>query len=291
MTQPRPEIDESVAKAEEAEGNQRWGDGARYYTEAIRLLDRKHGVEQPTDRGAKLAEEEKTAALERWIGYLHCKIEMMRADTETLFYDMGKELGKEIKKVEKEIDRYRIRNRVYLWNTLLRTYDRWGEDRRNAGMKYEADELQYYMLKARMRRERWRIHWQKSPLPSPVSAVSDFLRAWIEWMLYRIGKGLFWPFLLFMICPIVLFALLYHWSGGIRLEGNNLESPDHLPSGLQGFWYCLYFSVFVFTGSEPGALTTCGDPAITGLMALEAMLAYIFMVVVIGYLVNRLSSR
>ena len=151
-------IDEIITEARKAEENEQWGDGMRYYTEAIRLLDDKCRVKESVERGAKIVEEEdKHKALDWWIGYLRCKIEMIRADSESLLYDVGEEIGRQIREVEREIMKYGIRNKVYLWDRLLRAYDQWGDERRNQGKKREADELQHHMLKARMKRDFWRI--------------------------------------------------------------------------------------------------------------------------------------
>lgn len=150
-------IDEVITEARKAEESQQWGVAMYYYTGAIRLLDDKYGVKESVDRGLKIIEEDKHEALDWWIGYLHCKIEMIRADSESLLYDMGEEIGRPIREVEREIKKYRVRNRVYLWDRLLRAYDQWGDERRNQGKKSEADELQHHMLKARMKRDFWRI--------------------------------------------------------------------------------------------------------------------------------------
>lgn len=151
------EIDEHVAKAREAEKKRQWGDGLVHYVDAIRALDEEYKVTNPDERGTKIVEEDKHEALGWWIGYLHCKIEIIRADSESLLYDMGEEIGQQIREVEREIKKYGIRNKVYLWNTLQHTYDQWGDDRRNQGKKSEADELLRHMLKARMKRDFWRI--------------------------------------------------------------------------------------------------------------------------------------
>jgi len=151
------EIDEHVAKAREAKKKGQWGDGLRHYDDAIRALDKEYGVTNPDERGTRITEEDKHEALDWWIGYLHCKIEMIRADCESLLYDMGEEISPQIREVEREINKYRIRNKVHLWNTLQRTYDKWGDQRRNQGKKSEADELLHHMLKARMKRDFWRI--------------------------------------------------------------------------------------------------------------------------------------
>lgn len=150
-------IDEHVAEAKKAERDGQWGDCLLHYAEAIELLDEKYGVEEPRERAAKIIEEDKHVALDWWIGYLHCTIEMIRADSESLLYDMGEEIGGQIREVEREIKKYRLRNRVYLWDTLQCTYDQWGDERRNQGRKNEAGELRHHMLKARMKRDFWRI--------------------------------------------------------------------------------------------------------------------------------------
>ena len=293
-----------------AEGAPKWDGVSWRYKEVVEFLD--EVCEQEGRARIDLPEDTKQLAVSAWIGCCYCRLQITRnPDLGIYRYDVGKQIGREIKDLEKEIDSYQVRHQASLWNVLQGTYDQWGEARRNYGMKYEADELEYYMLRARMRRERWRVFSGYSLLSRVVSVVgkqttglrisiptvikrttrcvedfSDFVHAWLDWALYWAVKGLFWPFLLFMIFPIVFFAFLYDRTNSIRFENGT-----SVPPGLLGFWYSLYFSVFVFTGSEPGALTTCGNPTITGLMALEAMFAYVFMVVVVGYLVNRLSSR
>jgi hypothetical protein len=293
----------------------RWDKASRQYRRVVGFLDA--ACRQAGRNRIDLPEDTKQLAVSAWIGRYRCMLHMTRdPDLEIYRYDVGKQIGREIKSLERKIASYQVKHQAHLWNILQGVYDQWGEERRDYGMKYEADELQYHMLKAQMRRERWRLSSRKSPLLSLVNAArrkwvaplrariptrikgiargiddfSSFLHAWVEWALYAIGKGLVWPFILFVALPIVLFAFLYARTDGLRLESGALL-PEPFPQGPLRFWYALYFSVFVFTGSEPGALTTCGNPTITGLMALEAIFAYIFMVVVIGYLVNRLSSR
>jgi hypothetical protein len=243
---------------------------------------------------------------------LHMRVE----DPEMLHYDEPSRVNREVNKLEWEIKSYAI-GRRWIWNALQSVYDQWAEERRTAGLKNEADELQYHMLKARMKYRMWCLfapflnHWEglirtiirssgrlDRMIPGPLKAVwkwivdlENALRASLEWSLYLVGKGLVWPFVVFVLLPILVCALVYDRNGWVcQLDGN--QAGPVLPPESLRFAYSLYFSIFVFTGSEPGAVTAClGHPVMALWMAGEAIFAYVFMVVVIGYLVNRLSSR
>jgi hypothetical protein len=151
------EIGEIIARATKMEEDERWGGALLHYAEAIRLLDEEYEIEKPKERAAKMSEEDKHVALDCWIGYLRCRIRVMRADSESFLYDMGKEIGREIKSMEEEVEKYRIGNKVHLWNRLQRAYDQLEEERRVLGRKNEADALHSHMLRARMKRDFWRI--------------------------------------------------------------------------------------------------------------------------------------
>jgi hypothetical protein len=227
------------------------------------------------------------------------------------FYDDNRKIARNVRDLEIRIKSYRY-DKKELYNLLQGHYDQWCEEWRGLGKKYEADELQYYMLNARMKwalfqlmpwligpatrlahveaawaginARRWK--WIKT-LEDGWFRFSDALRAMVEWLLYKVGKSLVTPFIIFVLLPIMVCGLVYAENGCVSFS---TEAGGLTTAG--GIWNAMVYSVFVFTGAEAGAMTMCNRvPGIHTLMAFEALFAYIFMMVVIGYLVNRLSSR
>jgi hypothetical protein len=311
------EVDEIIAEAEEANESGEWIDALLYYNKAIRLLDERNGVRDPGERAVRMSEEDKHAALDCWVALLRCKIEVFRADSEILLYDVGGEIDKEIRGTEREIKGYGIRNKIYLWNTLQRAYDQWGDERRDQGRKNEADALQHHALKARMKRDFWRVFGQpllpdvriirsvfallESLIRHGLNAVGNgilwtivvlhrvllipaLLESWIRYGLDTVSKGLVQTIAVFIFAPIVVFAAAYWSSGTVTFVDN-----EPLPAGLEGFLHSLRYSIGTFTGTGSSDLT----PHCSGLWltSLEAIMACVFIAVALGYIVNRLSSR
>ena len=230
---------------------------------------------------------------------------------EMLFYDDPRYIAKILDKLELDIRRYEL-GKPEVYNLLQCRYDEWCEQFRAQGKKYEADELQYYMLRVRMK---WSLSnllpfvpklaqwWEhgfvrlRKVFHAPLglwgqaseiyNRLSDAIRAWFEWALYSLGKSLIRPFFYLIIVPILVFACIYKEHGCVLLE-----LTDGTFKNLPGFGPSLVYSILVFTGSEVGPLSMCPDnERIFGAMAVESLFAYVFAIVVIGYLVNRLSNR
>jgi len=117
-----------------------------------------------------------------------------------------------------------------------------------------------------------------------IRLVSNFLESLIVYVLDIASKSVLRTIIVFILAPILIFAILYWLSAAVML---NDKGP--LPAGWEGFLYSLYYSIATFTGTEPGDLAP--HHAGLWLTSLEAILAVIFIAVAIGYIVNRLSSR
>ena len=299
-----------------------WSEGAVLFQKVHRYVDRLC-IGQKRKR-QELPETVKDICVDAWIGDYYCRLHALRlSGPETLEYDSHRIIRKDISLLETEIKSYWILHER-IWNTLQNKYDQWSEEWRTQGWKEEADELQSHMLQARMKYRLWVLaprlvgrggRWlQKRELERRkkvsrslaqqsqysgrrLSLVTqnwgirffDALRAWLEYRLFRIGKGLLSPLLVYVALPIFIFGLLYTLKGWVCIDrGGEIAA---LPPRYR-FWYSLLFSTLVFTGSEPGQLTSCpGHAGMYTLMAIESLGAFIIIAVIIGYLVNRLSSR
>jgi hypothetical protein len=287
-----------------------WATVKRGYNEVVRYLNitcqqqRRDLWELPID--AKLN------IVNSLIWMCYCDLQIRNTSSpEMLFYDDPRNIAKILDRLELDIRRYEL-GKPEVYNLLQCRYDEWCEQFRAQGKKYEADELQYYMLRARMK---WSLSnllpfipkmaqwWERgfvrlrkdfhAPLRfwgkawEKFNILSDAVRAWFEWALYSVGKSLILPFFYLVIVPILVFACIYKVHGCV-----GLELADGAFKNLPGFGPSLVYSILVFTGSEAGPLTMCPDnEKIFGAMALESLFAYVFAIVVIGYLVNRLSNR
>lgn len=234
-----------------------------------------------------------------WISY--CDLQQRNTSgPEMMYYDDPRGVAEILDQLELELRSYEV-GRPEVYNLLQCRYDEWCEQFRAQGRKYEADELQYYMLRARMK---WSlaqlIHkipqlgldWEqlviplRSALAKPLAqwekasekyhVFADAIRAFFEWLLYWFGKSLVRPFLFFIVIPIMVFAAIYQGFGCSQ----TLRYDSYL-----------IFSTLVFTGSDASSLASCAVNGFHTTMAIEALWAYIFAIVVISYLVNRLSNR
>ena len=280
-------IEEAISNAKQLEVQKRWLDASEKYRSVLGMI--KQSSDKPINPGSGSNVVEQEQAVDCLIGFHHCKLQLSEAaDPGILEYDSSKRVRQGVKKLEKELKSYPIK-KSRLWNILQYTYDQWGEEQRNAGLKYEADEYQYHMLKARMK---WM--WGRAIAPREsrnvgvwMEFVVSFVRTFIEWALYWVGKGLFYPFLFFVGIPILLSSFIYFGTECIVVDGMNVQ-----PAGFLRWLYSLSYSVFVFTGSEAGPVRACSNhPGVILAMAGEAIFGLVFMVVIVGYLVNRLSSR
>jgi hypothetical protein len=277
----------------------------------------------------ELSETVKDMCAEAWIGDYYCRLHALSiSGPKAIEYDSHRLIHKDISNLEAEIKSYRIHH-LGIWNQLQYMYDQWSEEWRNQSLKDEADELQAHMLYARMKYSLWVLapiflerggQWlqklelerRKKVSQSLIYRIENYirrlrlvafllktrgwidrffdgLRAWLEFLLFRISKGLLSSFLLYVIVPIIAFGLFYAWKGWVCIE--NAGNPITLPPQYR-VWYSIFFSVMVFTGSEPGQLTSCpGNLFMYASMAVESLIAFIVIAVVIGYIINRLSSR
>jgi hypothetical protein len=267
-----------------------------------------------------------------WIGisYAHLKNDQ-QAEPSVREYDVSPKIRGQIRRLEGSIRPYRLGKKA-LYNILQQTYDEWCEEWRTIGMKYEADELQYYLLKARMKwnlfnlapcllklafwledlGDRFQGSFSKrfkriKGISTWIERFFDTFRSIIEWSLYSIGKSLVWPLLLFVVVPILFFTCVYYQSKCVSIRDSQAQAvtppacqsdgtPQLVPTAAAApapvFIDNLAYSIIVFTDSDSGSLSVCANqPYVHRYMAAEALLAYISMLVVVGYLVNRLSSR
>ncbi len=97
------------------------------------------------------------------------------------------------------------------------------------------------------------------------------------------GKSLPRAIFSFIVAPVMTFAIVYWLSGALVFTGGK-----PLPAGLEGFWYSLYYSIGIFTGTGSGDLAP--QYPFLWLTSLEAITACVLIAVAIGYIVNRLSS-
>lgn len=278
------EILDALADAQAEEFKEQWVQALHYYHQVNGLIDRLTRTTYAGDP-SKLPEPIKDQALECWIGYLRCQFVLRSRVSNMLIWDFPD--AKELDGVERKIRAYKTKYPIKLWNELYQSYNALEIECNDKRMPKTADVFHHYAIRARrnlyyhlaLRGEKDKT-WTRR-----LRALAGMMSTSVELMLDQATVGILWSVLL-MIALLVLFAFLYDWSGGIMFEDG---LP--IPSGVRGFLYALYFSVFVFTGTEPGALTTTGQFPITGLMVLESIFAFVFTVVVIGYVVNRLSSR
>jgi hypothetical protein len=281
------EINQTLDKAEQAESKNDWPTASGLYKEALEIID--HFKKTEGERKNELALQADEKGIIAVLRGYYCTLQLTKdVNPEMIEYDSSRRVSKDIKELEIRLQKYVV-SKGRLWNILQCMYDKWGGERRDAGMKYEADEFQYHMLRARLR-------WMWSRITHPnvqekqrerLEYLIGFVRASVEWVLYRVGKGIFLPFIAFIGLPILICSFVYYFSGCVIVEGMHCQ-----PVGLIGWLYSLSYSIFVFTGSEAGPVTACsGNPLVIFTMGLEAISGMVFIVIVIGYLVNRLASR
>lgn len=279
------EIVDAITKAKVEEKRENWVNALQHYNHTNKLIE-KLARKSYSGNVGKLPEHIKDQAIECWVGYLRCQFFLRsRVSSSMLIWDFPNVEG--LDSIEQRLSSYKTKYPIKLWNELHQTYNELEIECQDKRMPRTAEVFHRYSIKAsrnlyyslalrggadKSRSERFR-------------AFVNALRASVELALDRATIGIFWS-ILSSIGLILLFAFLYYRTNGIRFE-NGLS----LPSGTRGLLYAFYFSVFIFMGSEPGALTTNGQAIITLLMVLESILAFIFTAVVIGYVVNRLSSR
>jgi hypothetical protein len=283
-----------------------WATVKRGYNEVVRYLNiicqqQKTGVwELPIDT--------KMNVVNSLIWICYCDLQIRNTSgPEMLFYDDPRYIAKILDKLELDIRRYEL-GKPEVYNLLQCRYDEWCEQFRAQGKKYEADELQYYMLRVRMK---WSLSnllpfvpklaqwWEhgfvrlRKVFHAPLglwgqaseiyNRLSDAIRAWFEWALYSLGKSLIQPFFYLIIVPILVFACIY--------QTIDCTQPSAVNPPLAGYLSFVIFSILVFTGSDAGSLSPCADQGFHAIMAIESLWAYAIAIVVIGYLVNRLSNR
>lgn len=278
------EISQALTQAQTAFAKEQWVEASKYYSQSINWIEQMTRSAYSGD-ASKVPELVKDQALECWMGYIRCQFTLRTRDSSMFIWDSPN--VNEYENLERKICAYKTRYPIKLWNGLYQMYVSMEIECHNNRMPRTADALHHFSIKARKNLYYYMAvrGGKDKPIFQRLKAFGNATSASIELMLDHATVGILWSVLL-MIAFIVLFAVLYRWSDGIRFDG---DIP--LPRGFEGFLYALYFSVFVFTGTGSGALTTTDQFSIIGLMVLESIVAFIFTVVVIGYVVNRLSSR
>ena len=117
-----------------------------------------------------------------------------------------------------------------------------------------------------------------------ICALLSFIRSLIIYLLDTGGRSLPQAAFYYVVLPVIIFAFLYMGLGAL-----NFANGKSLPDGFEGLWYCLFFSIGMFTGTGTGNITP--HMSFQWLASLEAILALILIALAIGYIVNRLSSR
>jgi hypothetical protein len=291
-------IQDQITVAREYIKNKEWHSAKREFSEIIRQIDKYYSIEDRSQRNnipeGPIEAVDKLDAINCHIAYLHAQLELVRTDRDTAnyesrWYDVAKEVETDIESTESEIEAYQFSNQAELWNQLQWSYDSWGDERRQLGMKYQADALQYFMLKAKANRD-WYIAKDARSFYTKLLAWYDYSGSWVEFKLYSLGMHLARSLVFLIVLPIFLYSLIYYWFGCLR-------NPI-IGSVKATFWQTLYFSVFTFLG-ETGVLEitqACkANLSLYNLFkiltATEALWAFLMALIVVGYLVNRLSSR
>jgi hypothetical protein len=264
------DFDDLFEEAQEAEEEQEWGTAALTYREAIRQLDAK--IARLGDGSER--EDAKHKALDCWMGYLRCRIEIQRSTFITP-HDMSDLVRKEIDATEAKVRAYDVHNKKHLWNVMENHYDRWEKESIEQGRDYEAGEICYAMMRAR------RFRLKASGYTATYLRLTLF--DWLFGFGYRPERTLR------LVVVIVVFFSVLNFVGYRQLYGEGKIAGSSLSGFASRYLDSLRISTFVLFTPDLLDLEPRGIMAVV--YSLQALLRYVVDALLIAVLVNVLSSR